>query len=82
MELNVDRELRNAIQDLVRIGLLDRHSAAYAVAQQVIERGPRSMTPEQQAIWDAEVGPKLTKRREHHESQRNGLGPANEPKAN
>ena len=68
--MDFDQQLHDDIEDLVDEGLLDKESAAYGIAQQMIHRGPRSLTAAQQAVWDTEVGPKLVERKEQIEWQR------------
>ena len=62
--------LRDEIEDLVAEGLLDRESTGRAIAEQVIRRGPGSLSAAQQVIWDAHLAPLLMRRRQQRESQR------------
>lgn len=67
---HIDLELHDDIEDLVAEGLLEKESAAYGIAQQVIDRGYDSLTQTQKGVWDARVGPQLLKRKEQIEWQR------------
>jgi hypothetical protein len=66
----VDPHLADAIQDLVEEGLLDKDTAACAVAQQVAHRGCDSLSVNQRAVYDAIVVPLLRKRQEELENSR------------
>jgi hypothetical protein len=56
---DLDFDLHNAIQDLIAEGLLEENSEPHRVARIVIHDGYDSLTPAQQALFDAEVIPAL-----------------------
>jgi hypothetical protein len=61
---DLDFDLHNAIQDLIGEGLLEENASAHSVARLVIHDGYDSLTPTQQALYDAVVTPALRKRAE------------------
>lgn len=61
---HIDFELHDAIQDLVDGLLLEKGTAAYGIAQQVIMQGWDSLTDRQRWVYDKEVMPLLKKRGE------------------
>ena len=54
---DLDFDLHNAIQDLIGEGLLEENASAHSVARLVIHDGYDSLTPTQQALYDAVVTP-------------------------
>ena len=54
-----DEDLHLAIEDLVDCGDLEKGQPAYGVAQQVIHQNYESLSPKQQALYDAVVVPAL-----------------------
>jgi hypothetical protein len=56
---DLDFDLHNAIQDLIAEGLLEENSDPHRVARIVIHDGYDSLTPAQQALYDAVVTPAL-----------------------
>jgi hypothetical protein len=61
---DLDFDLHNAIQELIAEGLLEENSEPHRVARIVIHDGYDSLTPAQQALYDAVVTPALRKRAE------------------
>jgi hypothetical protein len=61
---DLDFDLHNAIQDLIAEGLLEENSEAHRAARFVIHDGYESLSPAQQALFDAVVTPALRKRAE------------------
>jgi hypothetical protein len=59
---DLDFDLHNAIQELIAEGLLEENSDPHRVARIVIHDGYDSLTPAQQALFDAVVTPALRKR--------------------
>jgi hypothetical protein len=59
---DLDFDLHNAIQELIAEGLLEENASAHRVARLVIHDGYDSLTPAQQALYDAVVTPALSKR--------------------
>ena len=59
---DLDFDLHNAIQELIAEGLLEENSDPHRVARIVIHDGYASLTPAQQALYDAVVTPALEKR--------------------
>jgi len=73
MGKDLDFDLHNAIQDLIAKGLLEENASAHRVARLVIHDGYASLTPAQQALYDAVVTPTLRKRSEGSEGKRLGV---------
>ena len=67
---DLDFDLHNAIQDLIGEGLLEENASAHSVARLVIHDGYDSLTPTQQALYDAVVAPALRKRSEETEGRK------------
>jgi hypothetical protein len=65
-----DQQLHDDVEDLVAEGLLDRDSAAYGIAQQMITDGPRSMSNAQEAVYESVVVPALRELHKIRESNR------------
>ena len=57
-----DKELLEAIQDLIKRGELDEGAPAYGTALQVIHGGYDSLTRMQRALYDRVVTPALQRR--------------------
>ena len=57
-----DKELLEAIQDLIRRGELDEGAPAYGTALQVIHGGYESLTRMQRSLYDRVVTPALERR--------------------
>jgi hypothetical protein len=57
-----DKELLEAIQDLIKRGELDEGAPAYGTALQVIHGGYASLTRMQRALYDRVVTPALERR--------------------
>jgi hypothetical protein len=64
---DLDFDLHNAIQELIAEGLLEENSDPHRVARIVIHDGYDSLSPTQQALYDAVVTPALRKRDEEIE---------------
>ena len=73
---DLDFDLHNAIQDLIAEGLLEENGAAHSMARLVIHDGYDSLTPTQQALYDAVVTPALRKRAGEIEGKRLGVATA------
>lgn len=58
----VDKELLEAIQDLIKRGELDEGAPAYGTALQVIHGGYQSLTRMQRTLYDRVVTPALERR--------------------
>jgi hypothetical protein len=67
---DLDFDLHNAIQELIAEGLLEENSDPHCVARIVIHDGYDSLTPAQQALFDAVVTPALKKRSEENEGRK------------
>jgi hypothetical protein len=76
MGRDLDFDLHNAIQELIAEGLLEENSDAHRVARIVIHDGYDSLTPAQQALYDAVVTPALRKRAEEIEGKGFGIAAA------
>jgi hypothetical protein len=72
-ERDLDFDLHNAIQELIAEGLLEENSSAHSVARLVIHDGYDSLTPTQQALYDAVVTPALRKRAEEIGGKKSGV---------
>ena len=59
---DLDFDLHNAIQELIAERLLEENASAHRVARLVVHDGYDSLTPAQQALYDAVVTPALRKR--------------------
>ena len=70
---DLDFDLHNAILDLIAEGLLEENSDAHRVARVVIHDGFDSLTPAQQALYDAVVTSALRKRAGESEGKRLGV---------
>jgi hypothetical protein len=70
---DLDFDLHNAIQELIAEGLLEENSDAHRVARIVIHDGYDSLTPAQQALFDAIVTPALRKRADEIEGKGFGV---------
>ena len=70
---DLDFDLHNAIQELIAEGLLEENASAHSVARLVIHDGYDSLTPTQQALYDAVITPALRKRAEEIEGKRFGV---------
>jgi hypothetical protein len=70
---DLDFDLHNAIQDLIAEGLLEENSDPHRVARIVIHDGYDSLTPAQQALFDAVVTSALRKRAGESEGKRLGV---------
>ena len=73
---DLDFDLHNTIQELIAEGLLVENASAHSVARLVIHDGYDSLTPAQQALYDAVVTPALRKRADEIASKRFGLAAA------
>ena len=71
---DLDFDLHNAIQELIAEGLLEENSEAHGVARIVVHDGYGSLSPMQQALYDAAVTPALRKRADEIEGT--GFGEA------
>jgi hypothetical protein len=69
MGRDLDFDLHNAIQDLIAEGLLEENASGHRVARLVIHDGYDSLTPAQQALYDAVVTPALKKQVEEAEGK-------------
>jgi len=65
-----DQELHDEIEELVGTSQLDRESAAYGIAQQVIQDGYGSLTEKQREVYDSVIVPALEALREERERNR------------
>jgi hypothetical protein len=70
---DLDFDLHNAIQELIAEGLLEENASAHRVARLVIHDGYDSLTPAQQALYDAVVTPALRKRADEIEGKGFGM---------
>jgi ABC-type ATPase with predicted acetyltransferase domain len=70
---DLDFDLHNAIQELIAEGLLEENASAHRVARIVIHDGYDSLTPAQQALYDAVITLALRKRAEEIEGKRFGV---------
>jgi hypothetical protein len=73
---DLDFDLHNAIPDLIAEGLLEENAPAHSVARLVIHDGYDSLTPAQQALYDAIVTPALRKQADEIASKRFGVAAA------
>ena len=73
---DLDFDLHNAIQDLIAEGLLEENAPAHSVARLIIHDGYDSLTPAQQALYDAVVTPALRKQADEIASKRFGVAAA------
>ena len=70
---DLDFDLHNAIQELIAEGLLEENSDPHRVARLVIHDGYDSLTPAQQALFDAVVTSALRKRAVESEGKQLGV---------
>ena len=73
---DLDFDLHNAIQELIAEGLLEENSDPHRVARIAIHDGYDSLTPAQQALYDAVVTSALRKRADEIASKRFGVAAA------
>jgi hypothetical protein len=60
---HVDFELSDALQELIKDGLLKEGTAAFGITRQVIEGGTSTLSPKQSFVYKTEVEPLLAKKR-------------------
>src|SRR3984893_11135869 len=70
---DLDFDLHNAIQEVIAEGVLEENASAHRVARLVIHDGFDSLTPVQQALYDAVVASALRKRAGESEGKRLGV---------
>jgi hypothetical protein len=76
MGKDLDFDLHNAIQELIAEGLLEENGTAHSLARLVIHDGYDSLTPTQQALYDADVTSALSKRADEIEGKGLGVTPS------
>jgi hypothetical protein len=67
---HIDFELHERIEDLVDEGIIEKESIPYRVAQQVIEGGYESLSPNQRWHYDTVIDPALEEREKELEMTR------------
>ena len=54
---HIDFELHEQVEQLVDEGMLEKGTAGYGIAQQVIHQGLESLSSKQRWVWDQIVSP-------------------------
>jgi hypothetical protein len=60
---HINFELNNAVDELVYLGLLDKKSKGYGIAQRALTSGLDSLSPKQRYIYKNEVEKLLERKR-------------------